>query len=63
MKRLYGVVFFFLFRAKSGMRASPESRGLGDVYKKEDGKLVSFNIYIYIYIYISYDFTIHINRC
>ncbi len=30
------VFFFFFFQAEDGIRDQPRSRGLGDVYKRQD---------------------------
>ena len=32
---VYGVFFFFFFQAEDGIRDAQESRGLGDVYKRQ----------------------------
>ncbi len=33
--------FFFFFQAEDGIRDAQESRGLGDVYKRQDYKGIS----------------------
>ena len=33
---LWSIVFFFFFQAEDGIRDAQESRGLGDVYKRQD---------------------------
>ncbi len=35
---MYGYCFFFFFQAEDGIRDQPRSRGLGDVYKRQDYK-------------------------
>ena len=34
-KLMWMVVFFFFFQAEDGIRDAQESRGLGDVYKRQ----------------------------
>ncbi len=34
--KLVGVASFFFFQAEDGIRDQPRSRGLGDVYKRQD---------------------------
>ena len=35
MVDLRGILFFFFFQAEDGIRDAQESRGLGDVYKRQ----------------------------
>ena len=35
-----GIVVFFFFQAEDGIRDAQESRGLGDVYKRQTGECV-----------------------